>query len=446
MKQSKRLLTLLMVLVMAIASLSAFATEHTSQALDTVLATFAGKDVLKSQCDALIAQYAQQMPVSYQQAVSSFLSQYLFEDQIVKLGLDTYTDDEIKAIEAEAQGHYDNAIAEYVKYFLSEDTQEAREQVAKEAVQYYDANGVTVEGIANDVKTNKSFDRLFAHIMDGFSVSNEEITAQYDTMVAEQMELIGDDVTSYEIYSQYYGQLFYMPKGYRSVLHILLMADEALQTEYQDANTAYEEVLGRLNAPATETTDETAEPVVPSTQEEVDAAKATLDAVKTKIMESKQAKIDEIQTRLEAGEAFADLALEYGEDPGLDVKVGYNVHADSMMWDPSFRDAAFSDKMQKVGDVSDPVVGSYGVHILYYLADVQEGPIAITQEVVAQMRQSMENNAMQEKQLAFYEEHVGEYEVTVNQEEIEKLDNPVPELGEVPAEETNSLEVVETAE
>jgi len=58
---------------------------------------------------------------------------------------------------------------------------------------------------------------------------------------------------------------------------------------------------------------------------------------------------------------------------------GYAVHKDSILYDPAFTAGAVA--LEKVGDVSEPVVGQYGVHILYYLRDIPGGAVELTEEM-----------------------------------------------------------------
>ncbi|MBE5786094.1 MAG: hypothetical protein E7324_00975 [Clostridiales bacterium] len=41
--------------------------------------------------------------------------------------------------------------------------------------------------------------------------------------------------------------------------------------------------------------------------------------------------------------------------------------------------------MLKPGDVSDPVVGSYGIHILYYLRDIPGGYVELDENIYSQI-------------------------------------------------------------
>ena len=63
-----------------------------------------------------------------------------------------------------------------------------------------------------------------------------------------------------------------------------------------------------------------------------------------------------------------------------------------MIWDAAFVKAAFS--VEKVGDVSEPVVGSYGVHIVYYLRDVPSGAVELTDDI----KEDLKSTLLSEKQ------------------------------------------------
>ena len=71
------------------------------------------------------------------------------------------------------------------------------------------------------------------------------------------------------------------------------------------------------------------------------------------------------------------------------LKNGYPVHAESVIYDPVFTQAAAS--LGKVGDISDPVVSSFGIHILYYLRDLPAGPEELDEQTRAQLKAEIEN-------------------------------------------------------
>jgi len=73
-------------------------------------------------------------------------------------------------------------------------------------------------------------------------------------------------------------------------------------------------------------------------------------------------KISEIQGKLAAGEKFEDLAKDYSDDPGSAQSGGDLGQVLRGVMVPPFEKALFS--MQKVGQISEPVVSSFGVHLI----------------------------------------------------------------------------------
>lgn len=139
--------------------------------------------------------------------------------------------------------------------------------------------------------------------------------------------------------------------------------------------------------------------------------------------------IDEIETRLANGEEFAAIAPEYNQDTGEDFTEGYLVHPESIMWDPVFRDAAFSEEMQKPGDHSKPVLGSYGVHILYYLDDVPGGPVELTDDLLAELTAQLVQEKQYDAAEAAIAAKVADSLVVRNTELIESLDAAADEAA-----------------
>ena len=101
--------------------------------------------------------------------------------------------------------------------------------------------------------------------------------------------------------------------------------------------------------------------------------------------------------KLESGTPFVDLINEYGTDSGMKDEArlasGYPVHNDSILYDPAFQKAAM--ELEKIGDVSKPVVGQYGVHILQYLRDIPGGPVEFTDTIKAEIREKLQENGLQ---------------------------------------------------
>ena len=118
-----------------------------------------------------------------------------------------------------------------------------------------------------------------------------------------------------------------------------------------------------------------------------------IKAAEDAILANVQPRIDEINAKLKEGVSFDELIREYGEDPGMQNEAnraeGYPVHESSILWDPAFTAAAMA--LEKVGDVSAPVISSSGVHIIRYESDVTPGAVALEDIHDALYNETLEN-------------------------------------------------------
>ena len=402
MKHEFRLLALALALVL---SLSMAAAAFAEEAADPVLLTFDGEAITLSQVDNVLYNMMQggylEDASDYDSAIQAVVHNRVINSKIIELGLDQFTPEEEEALRADAEAEWQDALDQYVSYFLTEDTPEARDACYKDAEAYYTAYGFSVDVLLENNKTNASLDKLEQYILDQFpiDITDEEIAAMFREFAESDQKMYEGNIFNYEYYVLYYGyDSWYIPDGYRGIIHILLKADEDLLAAVTDAQALYEE-----NA--------------------TDENKAAVDAAKAAVLAAKQEVIDAIYARLDKGEAFTALIAEYGEDPGMEdeqrLAEGYQVHPESIIWDPAFTAGAFSEKMQQPGDVSDPVVGTSGVHILYYLRDIPGGIVpmdeAIHDEIKAHLQTMQENDVLNN----LVTEWIAEHEIVYNQEAID---------------------------
>lgn len=417
MKQAFRLLSLMLALLLALSPCALG--EETAQpaaAEDPVLFTLDGKAYAKSEVDLyvndLLSYGYLESASDYDTAIQFIVENKVIDDKIKELGLDQFTEDEKAAFRAEAQKEWDEMINSYVSYYLTEDTDEARSELRQAAEAYYSqVMGVTLEDVVKNFMSQDSYDRLLEGIFaqKGSPATDADIQTAFNEAVAQQKEIYDSNINMYELYKYYGQEIWYQPAGYRGVLHILLGADEALLNAYQDAQNAYEE-----SKSAEEGASDPA------------ALQAAVEDARQAILNSEKAAIDDIYARLQKGESFESLMALYNEDDGMKdeniLKTGYEIHKDSMLlgWDTAFIAGAFQEKMQHPGDVSDPVVSSFGVHIIYYLRDVPAGPVELTDAIRAEIRENLENIS---KNTLFYQEletWEKAHDLQMNTEEIEK--------------------------
>ena len=378
MKHWNRMLALVLALLLCLPA--ALAEAAPVENADPVLFTFDGEEITQSQVDEALYNMLMNGYVEnesdYDAAIQALIQDKVLQAKIAELGFDQFTEEEEAAILEDARQEWESALDYYVSYFLTEDTDEARAQTRQQAEAYYNMNGYDLNVLFESAKRSASYDKLQASILEGadITVTEEEIASVFQQYAEGDRDAYEGNIQMYEINTNYYGyDSWYIPEGYRGIIHILLNVDEELLTAYQDAQAAYEE------AKDAEVLDVAA----------LDKAQKALDEAQAAVLASKQDVIDAIYARLEKGEAFTALIAEYGEDPGMEneeyLKNGYGVHAESMVYDPAFVAGAFSEKMQKPGDVSDPVIGSYGIHILNYLRDIPAGIVELSDEIRAEI-------------------------------------------------------------
>ena len=170
-----------------------------------------------------------------------------------------------------------------------------------------------------------------------------------------------------------------------------------------------------------------------------------VEAARQAILDSVKDTVDEINAKLEAGANFEDLILEYGTDPGMQSEEnrtkGYAVHPSSIMFEQNFTAGAAA--LEKVGDVSDPIVSQFGVHILHYLRDIPGGAVELTDALKEELRADLKSEKVQAAFDALQEKWVAESEVVWTEAgEDWKIDEAAlaaePESAE-PAEETEAV-------
>ena len=122
---------------------------------------------------------------------------------------------------------------------------------------------------------------------------------------------------------------------------------------------------------------------------------------------------EEVVAAFNAGASFDELISKYNDDSGMTSEptatIGYAVSAESTTWDPAFTEGAMS--IAEVGQISAPVRGSYGIHIIYYMGDITPGAVSLDE-----IRGSVTELALKDKQEAAYKDQVAAWVAEANVE------------------------------
>ncbi len=412
MKKISRLLALVLALMLCTASVctavadEATTTDTTETATTSptdVMATVNGEPVLRETVENIASnlsytysQYGydtttdENVKVINQIALDYAIQYALMDQKAAEWGLDQFTDEEMETLKASNAESWNSLVDSYVTYYgnlTDESTDEEKLAAKTSALAALEAMGYTEEVMMQSTLEEERYDRVRNKMIENVEVTDDEVQTAFDTQVESDKASYEGNVAYYEYMTQYYGQTsYYVPEGYRGITHILLTVDDTLLQNYEDLAAKLEE---QEEAEDTDTTEATATDVPEATETPV--TQADVDAAYQAILDSVQPTIDEINQKLADGASFADLIAEYGADPGMQsepyMSEGYSVHQDSVIWDAAFVKAAFS--VEKVGDVSEPVVGSYGVHIVYYLRDVPSGAVELTDDIKEDLKSTL---------------------------------------------------------
>ena len=384
------------ILAVALCALLAAVPALAEAAPEGVLAVINGTeypvDEIQAEFDYYAAMYeyyglADEIDALKDDIIEFYVQYYVQMDAAAQLGFDRFTEEEEAEIMAEAQAEYDETLAEYWDYFAEEGVSD--EEIREAVLQYFEENDYDVETIFKNARDTRIMDRYFDYVTADVTA---DVDAIYEERVAAQKEEYEADPSSFEYDAMYGEDIYYVPEGFRAVYHILLLIDDESAEALYDLQARQAEIAAELENPG-ENTDAAA------LQAELEEIGGQIDELIAPLME----KADEIYARLDAGESFFALMEEYGEDPGMQedpfMTKGYYVSEGSAMWEPNFRDGAMA--LEKEGDVSEPVLTSYGIHLILHGGDLASGPVPLES-----VRENLEATALDEARQAAYSEAV----------------------------------------
>ncbi len=309
-----------------------------------------------------------------------YVDMCLLDAEFDKLGL---TVDE-EAVEAQAAEEYEATVAEYIEYDADEELTDEENRQA--VIDYLTENGYTLQSVTEYALSNARLTGVIEHYTGDVTFTEEELVAYYEQRVAEDQAYYEENPAAFEeAWNEGDGSTLplYMPAGFRTVKHILVMLSDDDQDRMYELTTRLDEIEVEL---AEEGADEEA------LNAETDEINAEIDEIMATIMPT----VEEIQEKIAAGEDFDALIEEYGEDPGMEYYTeGYLLYAESDGWEPAFQAGAMA--LENPGDISEPVATSYGLHLIRLEKLWPAGATSLEDA-----RDTMEAELLEEKQLDAY--------------------------------------------
>ena len=181
------------------------------------------------------------------------------------------------------------------------------------------------------------------------------------------------DKNAYETTRNSGGVVYYTPEGFRYVKHILVKSDNAAEIKSLTAELAQ--------------------------MAQDDPKHAETEAKIAELKADVQPKLDEIAAKIAAGEDFQTLIDTYGEDGGMkagaaNAETGYLMCETTATYVPEFTQGGMA--LEKVGDISEPILTNYGYHIIRYESDLPAGEAPfeeIREAVKAELLTAAQNQA-----------------------------------------------------
>lgn len=401
---------------------------------------------------------------SVQQDVIDFLIKEAVQYQKAgELGLADLTEEEQAQLDVLVETAWQENL-ESVKASYFADTELTGEELDAAVVAKCEELGATRELVQKSETNYYLQDKLYNHVVQGVTVTEDELMAAYNEKVEADKATFEATPTAYATRMNSSDPVaYYRPAGFRMVKQILVkftQEDQALLHEVESliaqqktAVTTAETALTDLGvtdvdalltkvtvtmpqpamavsfggsetnladpvsteAPAMEVTadfDETVDETTAAAVKTLAEAKALLAFYQHQLTTATNnafvnldAAADDILAQLAAGADWDALMAEKTDDPGMQADAataatGYAVCEGYADFDEPFVTAAMA--LKNVGDVSPKTRGAYGYYIIQYTADVTEGPVPMDD-----VRDVITEAQLTAKQEAAYTEALG---------------------------------------
>ena len=476
--QKRALLALLLVICLVLSSCSLIKKDMAVDAATEIIKV-AGQVFTKGDVQAQVQSYLQQEQLYYSQyygyaiditnseivkeaqdaVIEGLIENAVLESKTKELGFDTLTDEETADVDETWQSYYD-----LVKNYVYSDSELEGDELDAAIVDYVtNSFGVTRDMLVEE----KVQDKLRDKVVEGVTVSDEELQAEFDSRVESAKASYESNLSSFGTSYNQGSTIYYRPAGYRLVKQILRQFTEedqdlldGLDDEVSSLNSTVSSlknsltemgvedvdalldqvtvVLSEVEAAAdAEESEEDASPVpalesaITETLSEDVAADVKDIVLRLKEAQEKlayyqnmrdraqaeayvhlDAETDDILKQIADGADWDELMAEKTEDPGMQSgttsETGYAVCENMSGFDSAFVNAAMA--LENVGDVSDKIASDlYGYYIIKYVGDVEEGPVALAdvEETIRSSLQSTKESEVYEAQVAAWVEEAG---------------------------------------
>ncbi len=371
-------------------------TQLSLEDYNTLLETFAQTYMYSSAEDLSTVLGEEDLALFKDDVLSQLIYSAVLVDKADELGLSELSADTLSLIEENIASYNEDLHTQFSYQAQSdalEDTTIDVETRTQELIdEYIEDSGFTDEYVRKVMTESEILANMFEYSIADIIVSDTDIQAEYDRLVAEQSALDEEDpelsAANYTNAANYVQVINPAQLGnIHYVKHVLI--------PFTDEDEA------AISAAATAGEDDEA-----------------IDALTQQALENIKELADEVYDKAIDGEDFDSLIVEYGADTGMTVEptmtTGYPVYVGSNMI-PEFEEASLA--LEEVGDISEPVGGVYGYHIIR-LETIAEPGIIPLENVSNTIEQIVYADLQDEKWFADYDFWESEATIVRNYEVI----------------------------
>ena len=358
--------------------------------------------------------------------IDNFVGIGLVEARLTEAGKHDFTEQEEELMRGAASSRYEEIWQSVYNMMQANDMDATQEEVSKAVAD----EGFDMDNIYQEYLVSERQRRAIELYVGNIPITREELDDYYETQyLAPDRERYKDDIPRYEReILNTDSDSFYTPEGYRLVRQILFNYPDGVIESLKEEEAEVERVVKTANeklAALTQlviTTDDWSNLDVP--RAEYDAAIEALKEAKLAYMQARrdvtmpliQDKLDEIDERRSAGIDFVTLITQYSDDTSERnvTGQGYPLHALSEGWPEEFISVGMA--LEKIGDVSEPVLTEKGVHILCYVGDLPAGDHVLTEDEEALLEQSALYASQVEALEALFEAWKPDYDIETHPE------------------------------
>ncbi len=353
-------------------------------------------------------------------ALDSLIYQTLWEQKAKEAGYFEFTDEQ----RAQAKEEVEKEMEEEIQANADSMKDAVEGQSGYEDMDFYaeakaayerdmEEAGYTIDDLIESKLNEMACDNYKENLLKDIGPLEADIVSKYDELKKEQTESFTDSAKDEYVSAFNDGTIIVKNlAGYSLVQHILINFDEDDQENIQELYKAMTDAQSEVDEKQEELDESDAEDKteleteLEELKDELEKATKEYEEAAEKAAEKIQEETDKIYDSVKDADEdkFIEVLLEETDDTGMNTeekaKKGYLIGDEDGMIE-EFHDAAVA--LKEEGEISAPVLGPYGYHIIRKIKDIPEGFVELDQ-VREEIKESLTTSMKDEKWSSYQDE------------------------------------------